>query len=632
MRTLFQLPGPLRGQVWVHPARVFKRRYAFKGRPAHLDQPVDAAAAKDSLLPETPARTRFAPSPTGYLHLGSLRTALYNYLLAKATGGQFLLRLEDTDQSRLVRDAEPRLYEDLKWAGLNWDEGPDVGGPYGPYKQSERLDLYHEHANDLLASGQAYRCFCTPEDLEALKRYNMETSPNGSGQGNYNGKCTHVSTSESDRRAANGEPHCIRFRSIGKPEVRDLVYGRYSKPEKEDDFIIIKRDGFPTYHFANIIDDHAMGVTHVVRGAEWLVSTPRHAMLYDAFQWTAPIFAHVGLLCNSAGQKLSKRSGDIDISSYRDKGILPVALLNYAVLLGWSPGRGEKGTSEIMDLEEMIKKFHLRFTKGNIKISNKLPFIQTKHTARHLASLTEPEFERLYLPSIKETVANIHSSEDTRPGTLVPALRASPGAGGDLDLATTTAHSHLLSLFALDRKAFDGDVSKFVLRNRYLIWQTPADLLSGALSSSLSSFSSLHLLPSSATATTKPDRDQVLDGAETAVSPRALVSMFDMVLTEQIPEEAWSSSSSGFALEERINALCNQIYAQPRAVDDGDAASPNGAKRWGHQLLRWVLFAGQPGPAMVQSMLLLGRDEVLKRVGIAGEAARKFKVADKGTV
>ncbi|KAK9423893.1 putative glutamate--tRNA ligase [Seiridium unicorne] len=641
MRGLFHLPGPLRRELWTHPTKVFRRRYAFKGRPEHLGKARDSAV-RDTLLPIVPARTRFAPSPTGYLHLGSLRTALYNYLLAKATGGQFLLRLEDTDQSRLVHDAETRLYEDLKWAGLQWDEGPDVGGPFGPYRQSERLELYHQHASDLLSSGQGYRCFCTPEELDALKRYNMENSPNSSGHGNYNGKCSHVSDSESDRRAANGESHCIRFKSTGRPEARDLVYGRYSRPEREDDFIIIKRDRFPTYHFANVIDDHAMGITHVVRGAEWLVSTPRHVMLYDAFKWATPTFAHVGLLCNSAGQKLSKRSGDIDISSYRDKGILPVSLLNYAVLLGWSPGRGEKGTSEIMDLDEMVDKFHLRFTKGNIKISNKLPFIQSKHASRRLATLTEAEFESQHLPSMKEAINTLSSAADNDLSHLLPVLLGSSGASHEQDsrgsklttplstdteaLNTPFAHSYLLSFFALDRKSFDGDITKFVLRNQYLIWQPQASFLASTLSSSLAPISSLHLVnPAELQKSSKSEPNKAL-GPETVTNPASLVDKFETLIAQELPEEAWTTSPG--LLEVRINALCQQIFAQSRPSADGTTP---GAKLWGYHFLRWVLFAGKPGPAMIPSMQLLGRDEVLRRVRTASDIARHWRLAEDAT-
>lgn len=233
------------------------RHYALIGKP-------NAAVEPRWVLPKTPARTRFAPSPTGYLHLGSLRTALFNYLLAQATGGQFILRLEDTDQSRLVSDAEQVLYDDLRWAGLHWDEGPDKGGPFGPYRQSERLDLYKQHATALLESGRAFRCFCTKEQNDL----NVAQAAAGGGAAHYPGTCTHVELGESDSRAANGEPHAIRFKSAEQPvSANDIVYGIYRKAEREDSFIIMKSDGFPTYHFANVVDDHLMEITHVIRGA-----------------------------------------------------------------------------------------------------------------------------------------------------------------------------------------------------------------------------------------------------------------------------------------------------------------------------------------------------------------------------
>lgn len=233
------------------------RHYALIGKPT-------AAVEPRWVLPKTPARTRFAPSPTGYLHLGSLRTALYNYLLAQATGGQFVLRLEDTDQSRLVSDAEQVLYDDLRWAGLLWEEGPDKGGPFGPYRQSERLELYRQHADALLESGHAFRCFCTKQEMD----FNVAQANARGGAVYYPGTCTHVELGESERRAANGEPHVIRFKPAEEPvPAQDLVYGTYRKAEREDSFIIMKSDGFPTYHFANVVDDHFMEITHVIRGA-----------------------------------------------------------------------------------------------------------------------------------------------------------------------------------------------------------------------------------------------------------------------------------------------------------------------------------------------------------------------------
>lgn len=309
------------------------RHYALIGKPRESQKPTWS-------LPEIPARTRFAPSPTGYLHLGSLRTALFNYLLAQATGGQFIIRLEDTDQTRFVEDAEQRLYQDLTWAGLVWDEGPDKGGPFGSYKQSARLDLYRQHASMLLDSDHAFRCFCSKEDLE----FNLRQATSSGATAHYPGTCMGISRSESDRRAANGEPHIIRFKSSETPvSAPDLVYGAYKKAEREDNFIIMKSDGFPTYHFANVVDDHFMKITHVIRGAEWLISTPKHVELYNAFGWQPPNFAHVGLLVDHQRQKLSKRDIDnIGISVFRNTNILPEALLNFSVLLGWDPGLQNK--------------------------------------------------------------------------------------------------------------------------------------------------------------------------------------------------------------------------------------------------------------------------------------------------
>lgn len=303
-------------------------------------------------LPDTPCRTRFAPSPTGYLHLGSLRTALYNYLLAKATGGQFILRIEDTDQTRLVPDAEKRLFEDLSWAGLTWDEGPDKisgGGPYGPYRQSERLKLYDERADQLLEEGKAYRCFCSPEDLEQQKHLaHARGEPT-----HYPGTCRTISQRDSDSRAANGEPFAVRFKSADAPMViRDMVYGRYQKADREEDFIIRKRDGFPTYHFANVVDDRLMKITHVIRGAEWLISTPKHVEMYAAFGWVPPAFAHVGLLVDENRRKLSKRDSGVDMSWYKDRHVLPDTLLNFSALLGW--GRPSSMKSDVMTLQEMV--------------------------------------------------------------------------------------------------------------------------------------------------------------------------------------------------------------------------------------------------------------------------------------
>ncbi|KAI0127521.1 glutamyl-tRNA synthetase [Xylariales sp. AK1849] len=603
MRGFFVTGGPLRRGFRAQPVKVL-RRCKFIGRPAHIGgKALDTT--KDSFLPTTPARTRFAPSPTGYLHLGSLRTALYNYLLAKKTGGQFLLRLEDTDQSRLVDGAEPRLYEDLKWAGLSWDEGPDIGGPFGPYKQSARLATYQKHAAQLIDSGTAYRCFCTPEELDAIKVWNMENAEGGHTQ--YSGKCSHMSHSESERRANSGEAHCVRFKSTHVPYVHDLVYGKYLKPGKEDDFILMKRDGYPTYHFANVVDDHEMEITHVVRGAEWLTSTPRHVMLYDAFKWTPPAFAHVGLLCNSQGQKLSKRSGDIDISSFRDKNILPVALLNYSALLGWSPGRGEKGTSEVMDLDDMIDKFHLRFTKGNIRISNKLDFLQTKHISRQIASLTPSTFRSLgLLASMERTLSDIPPHADR--GPFVPQAVAATESKSEGDGKFNA--DYVFRIIELDKKSFTSP-SKYIERNAYLFWAIPKSIYSDTLAKAMDNIETLYLHDPSDSI---PGAQEIRNIEKPITVPSLLSSLTSLL--QEVPEQQWTKED----LERPVTALIKTIYAQPATGQ---------ATVWGNRFLRWILFADKPGPALIPSMEVLGRDEVLRRVEVAKEAAREWEKSRK---
>jgi glutamyl-tRNA synthetase len=355
-------------------------------------RPISSKTAKDAkantALPLTPARTRFAPSPTGYLHLGSLRTALFNYLLAKRTGGQFLLRIEDTDQKRTVPDAERRLFEDLRWAELQWDEGPEVGGPYGPYKQSERSAIYKKHAQQLLDTGHAYRCFCSTERLNALAehKHNLGLATD------YDRTCASIPQEESDDRAHKGESHTIRLKVPDQyPTYKDLIYGTFKPLKKRghvtessyEDPILLKSDGLPTYHLANVIDDHLMKITHVIRGSEWMPSTPKHIAMYTAFNWTPPEFAHVGLLVDEHGNKLSKRNFDTDIAAFKEMEIFPETLTNFAALLGWS----HKEKSDIMDLQTLINNFTLKFTKGNTTVTfGKLGFLQRKHAALRAAA------------------------------------------------------------------------------------------------------------------------------------------------------------------------------------------------------------------------------------------------------
>lgn len=342
---------------------------------------------KVDVNPTAPARTRFAPSPTGFLHMGSLRTALYNYLLAKHTGGQFLLRLEDTDQKRLVEGAEQSIYDSLKWCGLHWDEGPEVGGQYGPYRQSDRTDIYKAYSQKLLDSGKAYRCYCSKERMDSLRESAMKLQPPTTVT--YDRACSNIPAEESLQRAQNGESFVVRFKSPNKYEkVQDLLFGTLDlQPQvnnddiRYDDIVLVKSDGLPTYHFANVVDDHLMKITHVIRGEEWLPSTPKHVALYNAFGWTAPKFVHIPLLTTTKDKKLSKRSGDVDVRSFKEKGILPEALINFVALFGWSAPRDSGvSQSEIYDLKQLEKLFTVSdLTKGNAKVDDKKLTFFNKH-------------------------------------------------------------------------------------------------------------------------------------------------------------------------------------------------------------------------------------------------------------
>ena len=281
-----------------------------------------------------PVRTRFAPSPTGELHIGGLRTALFQWAFVQANGGQFILRIEDTDQSRYVEGAVDNIREGLRWLGIEWDEGPDIGGPHGPYVQSQRLDKYAATAAELRARGCAYRCFCTPERLRQLRK-DQQASGRATG---YDGRCRDIPPAEADERARS-ESCVLRFRMdrTGTTTFPDLIRGDVVfQNSLQDDFVILKSDGFPTYHLAMLVDDHDMEITHVIRAEEWLASGPRHLQLYEAMGWPAPHFAHLPLLVDSQGRKLSKRAGDVAALDYRDRGYLPEAMTNFLAFLGWS--------------------------------------------------------------------------------------------------------------------------------------------------------------------------------------------------------------------------------------------------------------------------------------------------------
>ncbi len=299
-------------------------------------------------------RTRFAPSPTGYLHIGGLRTALYSYLFAKQHNGQFILRLEDTDQKRLVQDAAQAIYDGLAWAGVNCDEGPNIGGEYGPYIQSQRLKLYKKYARELIDKDYAYYCFCDESTLQAMRNEQIakKLAPK------YDRRCLSLSEEDIKAKLDQNQPHVIRMKipSGRIIEVNDIVRGKVTyKSDDLDDQVLMKGDGWPTYHLAVVVDDYLMKITHVTRTEEWLPSTPKHILLYEYFNWEAPQWAHLPLLLNTDKTKMSKRKGDVAVGDYIKKGYLPEAMVNYLAFLGWNPGT-EK---EIFSMEELLTDFKL---------------------------------------------------------------------------------------------------------------------------------------------------------------------------------------------------------------------------------------------------------------------------------
>lgn len=280
-------------------------------------------------------RVRYAPSPTGLPHIGNIRTALFNWLFARRHGGKFIVRVEDTDQERLVPGAVDAILEGLEWLGIDWDEGPGVGGPYGPYFQSERLHHYRKAADDLMARGRAYRCYCTRERLAQL-REEQQREKRSIG---YDRRCRYLTAEQREDREAEGGPSVVRFAmpTSGTTSVNDLIRGEVEwQNELVDDFVLIKSDGFPTYHLAVVVDDHLMEVSHVLRAEEWLSSTPRHLRLYESLEFPPPQFGHLPMILGPDRSKLSKRHGATSILEYRDEGYLPDALKNFMVLLGWS--------------------------------------------------------------------------------------------------------------------------------------------------------------------------------------------------------------------------------------------------------------------------------------------------------
>ncbi|EGP89862.1 uncharacterized protein MYCGRDRAFT_68164 [Zymoseptoria tritici IPO323] len=562
-----------------------RSQYAVSQGPQQRNVSSDSSTTsrRNYKLPGTPARTRFAPSPTGYMHIGGLRTALFSYLLAKRTEGQFLLRIEDTDQKRLVPGAEERLCQDLRWAGLQWDEGPQVGGPHGPYKQSERTHIYQEHAKQLLDSGSAYRCFCTPQT----------TASNGTKAAYVTSGCYQDCSSLPAEQAEDlaldqAKPYTIRLKpppNAHKRVYSDLVYGRIQRlkrspsgnPVSDDgdagidaaDTILVKSDGTPTYHFANVVDDHLMRITHVIRGSEWMASTPLHYDLYSAFEWTPPTFAHVGLLLDETKAKLSKRSDSglvLDVKGMREQqGILPEVLCNFLALLGWSnPGR-----NDVMEMRELVRDFDLKFTKGNSVVKNeKLWFLQKQHVARRC-----------------EVARETRSSEPLT--GLIDAIgsKVRQAFPGPVHTRGQSLEAYIGEVFLADSKSYSTP-QHYVDRNRYFFHfdasEVPAEaetydkdvhITAGALSEFmadlLAHFDFAQPYRDSRFAVPKPERED-----EAVLTPIDLVKQY---------------------------------------------------KSWNKALMRYLrekLSYGLPGPGVGAIMAILGYEECRRRLGVKMDAGK----------
>ena len=346
---------------------------------------------QEARIPMGGVRTRFAPSPTGYMHVGNLRTALYTWLIARHNGGRFILRIEDTDQGRYVDGAVEVIYRTLNECGLDHDEGPDVGGPVGPYIQTERRGLYKEYAELLIEKGCAYRCFCE------------KTEDEGEGFEKAADPCRSMSRAESDARAANGEPYVIRQRipEVGSTTFRDEIFGDITVENKTlDDQVLIKRDGLPTYNFANVVDDHLMGITHVVRGSEYLSSSPKYNLLYESFGWPVPAYVHCSPVMRDAHNKMSKRHGDPSYEDLIAQGYLTDAVVNYVALLGWSPG----GEREIFSLPELAEIFDIKGISKSPAIFDieKLKYFNSEY----IRAMSPEAFARAAEPFIRQAVKN----------------------------------------------------------------------------------------------------------------------------------------------------------------------------------------------------------------------------------
>ncbi|MCJ1388184.1 Glutamate--tRNA ligase mitochondrial [Xylographa bjoerkii] len=471
---------------------------------------------------------------------------------------------------RTVPGAEDRICQDLQWAGLQWDEGPQIGGPYASYRQSERIALYKEHATKLLISRHAYRCFCTQDRLNSLARERNKLGlPT-----DYDRTCMSITEEESNHRAHHGEPHVVRLVTPAQyPEYNDLVYGLVGKPNGQcrglanqtgfEDPILMKTDGSPTYHLANVVDDHNMKITHVIRGVEWMPSTPKHLELYKAFGWEPPAFAHVGLLQDSNKQKLSKRDLNMDLEKMKVDGILPEALMNFVALLGWSHTMG----SDFLNLQQLIDNFSLKFTKGNVVVNfGKLNYLQGLHFRKHLAEGSE-DVER-----IVDQIATL--LEEDSEIVIDPEL-----------LNGRTVREFLMALLRLDTSSSFATASSFVERNRSIFGCRRCE--SGR----------------ARTFQGERPRQEVLLIAEAARQ------------IGDVPTDQWSAAG----LKSRVASVVQDVV-QKDHFNPENAESSKDAKHVNQSLLawlRWAIVDGQKGPSMFDIIELLGRDTTLRRLEAA---------------
>ena len=421
-------------------------------------------------------RTRFAPSPTGFMHVGNLRTALYEYLIAKSLNGKFVLRIEDTDQERLVEGAVDVIYDTLKQVGIVHDEGPDVGGPYGPYVQSQRKDMYLPYAQELVKNGKAYYCFCSKERLDSLNE--------GENQfGGYDRHCRNLSQEEVDKLLKEGVPYVIRQKMpvTGSTTFVDAVYGEITIENSElEDQILIKSDGYPTYNFANVIDDHLMNITHVVRGNEYLSSAPKYNRLYEAFGWEPPVYVHCPLITDENHKKLSKRCGHSSYEDLIEQGFISEAVVNYVALLGWCP----QDNQEIFSLEELVKVFDFHHMSKSPAVFDiqKLKWMNSEY----MKAMEFDTFYEMALPYIQEAITKDYDLKKIA-ALVKTRIEVFPDIPGQIDFFETLPE-YDPSMYVHKKMKTNEETSLEVLKDLLPILEKQEDYSNDALFATLKEY------------------------------------------------------------------------------------------------------------------------------------------------